>query len=216
MIVAFIITTLLSAMVSAAELLSKFKDEPFAIITRNGTAWLYMLFNVVIACLSLIVILYTDLFPNGGVDLLKAAACAGLGSTIIMRSKFFKININGKEAAIGPEIIINTFLETMEKRIDRDRALQRKVLVEQYMGEVNFSEKKGYVETTLIASLQTNSPEFTKTIMDEIEKINNSDIEDRQKSYALGYLILDVIGEKFLRSLFKKEKKNSKDMTIGK
>jgi hypothetical protein len=202
MIIAYLITIFISLLVAIAELFTKFRDEPFEVF-KKSPAWLYLLFNLAIASLSLYMLTKTTLFNAANeLDSLKAALTAGLGSTILMRSKFLKINLNGQEAAIGPEIIINVFLETLEHSIDRNRALIRKQLVEQQMEEIDFHKAKDYVVTTIIASSQAMSPEETKRLMEEAEKIAASPIAELEKSCALGYLVLDTRGEKFLKALF--------------
>ena len=70
------------------------------------------------------------------------------------------------------------------------------------MADIDFSKAGDYVVTTIIASLQTASPKTTKRLMDESDKIGKSPIGDIEKGYALGYLILDIMGEKFLKGLF--------------
>jgi hypothetical protein len=200
---AYLIAVFLSLLVAVAELLSKFKDEPFKIIGKNPFAWFYILFNVIIGAVSLYLLYRTNLFGTTEYDLIKAAFTAGLGSTVLMRSKFFKTQFNGKDIAIGPEFIINVFLETLETMIDRDRALERKNLVEKHMSDIDFSTAKDYVITTILASSQTHSPEVTKEIMEEADKIEKSQMSDIDKSYALGYLIMDYMGERFLKEMFK-------------
>jgi hypothetical protein len=206
--IAYLITIFLSLLVAVAELFTKFRDEPFDVL-KKSPAWVYLLMNGVIACLTLYMLTKTNLFnPTNELDSLKAALTAGLGSTILMRSKFLKINLNGQEAAIGPEIIINVFLETLERNIDRNRALERKQIVEQCMTDIDFNKAKDYIVTTILASRQIVSADETKKVMTEAEKIVNSPIDELEKSYALGYLVLDTMGEKFLKSLFDRKNKS--------
>jgi hypothetical protein len=193
MTAAWLVTLFLGALFGIAELLSKFKDEPFHVIKSNPTAWGYILLNLIIAGTTFYFLTETNLFGKSEADLLKAALIAGLGSSLLMRSKFLKVTISGKEAAIGPEIIINVLLESLEKVIDRERAVVRKNLVEEHMADIDFSKAKGYVLTTIIASSQINSEETTKTLMTEADKIDNSKTEDIEKSYALGYLVIDIM-----------------------
>jgi hypothetical protein len=155
-----------------------------------------------IAGIALKMILMTGMFPSDPMGFLKAALTAGLGSPALMRSKWLKITISGKETAIGPEIIINIFLETLEKRIDRSRAIDRKKLVEDCMADIDFKKAKAYTVTTVIAASQTDTAEAVKNVIDESEKIAGSQMEDEEKSLALGYLVLDKMGEKFLSLLF--------------
>lgn len=207
MIVAYLITVLLSLLLATAELFTKFQDEPLKVVTRYN-AWLYMLLNMAIAALTLYILTQTDLFGTAQqFSGIKAAFTAGLGSATLMRSKFLKIDLNGKEAAIGPEVIINVFLETLERNIDRDRALIRRQFVEQYMADIDFTKAKDYVVQTIIGSSQADSPEDTARLMEDAENIANSPVGEIEKGYALGYLVLDKMGEKFLKSLFNEENK---------
>jgi hypothetical protein len=202
---AYGITIVLSALVAVAELFSKFRDEPFYVL-RRGPGICYVLFNVLIAVIALILIAKTGFIDTATESgWIKGAFAAGLGSTVLMRSKFFKITMNGKELAIGPEFIINLFLETLEKAIDRERALTRKKLVEHCMAEIDFNKAHQYSVTTIIASSQTASDQSVKKLIDDAEKIEKSSMGEIEKSFALGYLILDNMGEKFLQHLFQTE-----------
>ena len=95
------------------------------------------------------------------------------------------------------------------QKIDRERALIRKNIVEKTMAHIDFLKAKGYVETTILASIQNPSPETTKFLMDAIEKIAEStEKQGKEKSLALGYLVLDIMGEKFLQELFNDQNMN--------
>ena len=202
MFAAFLITGILSLLIAVAELFSKFKDEPFKIVGK-GSAVSYVLFNVLIAVAFLYLLMQADLFGTGEkVGWIKASLTAGLGSVVLMRSKFLKININGKEAAIGPEVIINVFLETLEVKIDRERGKVRRDLVEQHMAGIHFEKAAGYVVTTIQGARQTATPEQIKSMLDEIDKIFRVQTDPADKSYALGYMILDMMGEDFLKTMF--------------
>lgn len=203
MLIAYGMTIFISLLVASSELFTKFKDEPFKILTKHKVSWFYLLFNAFIASFCLYMLTQTTIFGTSESEILKAALTAGFGSTILMRSKFMKVNINGKEIAVGPELIINVYLETLERKIDRDRALIRKNVVEHCMSEIDFHKARGYAETTIIASLQNATPERIKHLMDEIKKIESShQMGEKEKSFALGYLVMNIMGEDFLQELF--------------
>ncbi|NJL58626.1 MAG: hypothetical protein HC887_02210 [Desulfobacteraceae bacterium] len=61
MISAWIIALMLSFLFSSAELFSKFKDEPFLILTYKS-AWLYILFNILISGITFYLMQYTEFF----------------------------------------------------------------------------------------------------------------------------------------------------------
>lgn len=204
---ALLLTFALGMLIALAELVSKFQDEPFKIIARNKTAWLYILLNMGVSGVAFYVLIKTDFFGETEVDLIKAAGMAGMGATMLMRSKFLKVNINGKETAVGPEMIIDVFLDSLERRIDRERALVRKQLVETTMHTIDFDKARDYVITTILASSQASSEETTRNLIAEADKITASGMDNRDKSYALGYLILDMMGENFLEHIFSESQK---------
>ncbi len=205
MTIAFIIAIFLSLLVAMAELFSKFRDEPFYVL-KQPSALIYIAFNIGIAVISLVLISKTDFFDmTKELGWIKSALTAGLGSAALMRSKFFKVTMDGKETAIGPEFIINIFLETLERLIDRERARRRKDLVENTMMKIDFSKAKQYVVSTIIASSQLASNETPKKLMKDADSIEHAQTGGMEKSLALGYLILDFMGEKFLKTLFHDE-----------
>lgn len=204
MIVMCFIAAFISLMVAAAELITRIRDLPPHAFLRPPTLF-YLFFNVSLSLIALYILMQTDMFDfSAGLDRIQAALAAGLGSTVLMRSKFFKADINGKEAAIGPEFVINAFLEFLQREIDRDRAIERKRLVEEYMRNIDFQAASVYVLATITASLQENRPDEVE-LLEEITKIAQSDIDEVDKSYSLGYLILDAVGERFLKNMFTRE-----------
>ena len=191
----------LSFLVATAELMSKFRDEPYSLFKHSAT-WLYLIFNGLLALSCLFLLVKTALFGVSEADYVKAGLTAGLGSVVIMRSKFLKLTIGDKETAIGPEIIVNVFLETLETKIDRKRGLQRKKLVEKQMSDINFFKARDYVQTVLVNALQTKSEESIDKLMTAINEIAISELDDIDKSIALGFVILDFTGEDFLKEIF--------------
>lgn len=207
MTAAVMITVLLSVLLAAAELFSKFRDEPFLLV-KSLSAWAYIVLNILIALCTLYLLTRTDILGISETrDLVKAAFISGLGSAVLMRSKFLKINAGGKENAIGPEIIINVFMETLESRIDRERALSRKTLVEKCMADIDFEKTWTYVITTIQGARQIATPESITELLNEVEKIQEGPLDPVNKSQALGYLVLDIIGEAFLKNLFTEQNK---------
>ena len=94
-LIAYLITILLSGLVAVAEIFTKFQDEPFSTI-KKPPAWLYILFNLTVACITLYILIKTDLFDiTTELGWIEAAFTAGLGSTILMRSKLLMTLENG-------------------------------------------------------------------------------------------------------------------------
>ena len=64
--------------------------------------------------------------PNDQLELLQWAAACGFGSSVILRAKLINLKLSdGKELALGPEIVIQTFLSVLDRELDRERAGKR-------------------------------------------------------------------------------------------
>jgi hypothetical protein len=209
-VAAYGIAIIISLLFSIAELFTKFRDEPFLILGKAAT-WLYAVINIAVTAGFMYLLTQTTVVGEQITDLLTASLIAGFGSAVLLRSKFLKVNVGGKEVAIGPEVFVNIFLETLERQIDRERALVRKTLVEEHMADIDFNKAKTYVTSTIIAGSQLESNR-TQEIQDEIKKIDEVNFSNREKSYALGYLILDLMGEKYLKAFF--NNKNSQEYKV--
>ena len=200
-IAAYILAIALGLLFSIAELFTKFKDDPLAILGRLAT-WVYVLINIAVTAGIMYLLTETTIIGQKIPDMLTASLAAGFGSAVILRSKFLKVNVGGNEVAIGPEVFVNIFLDALERRLDRERALVRKSLVEDYMADIDFTKAKTYVLTTIIASSQLESNASIDKIKADVDNLAASKFTNKEKSYALGYMILDLMGEKFLRNIF--------------
>ena len=76
------------------------------------------------------------------------------------------------------------------------------------MSGIDFNKAGDYVLTTITGASQLASIEDTKRLVDEFTKIKESSMNNLNKSNSLGYLILDLMGETFLKSFFNKDNKS--------
>lgn len=194
---------LLGTATALAEVIGKFSDEPIkALGTTHAVA--YLLFNGLIAAFALHVLMIYDTPVAGAQDKLKAVIAAGVGSMLIMRSKLFNIKVGGEDVAFGPDQIIKVFFRFMEAEIDRVRAQTRIDFVRRLMSEIDFDRVRNYSQTMLQAA-QALDDKSRQACMDAIKKIVEMPcgVDERQlKSYELGFVLLNTMGENFLAKLF--------------
>ena len=184
------------------EIIGKFPDEPTkALGTR--VACVYLFTNGLMAAFSVKLILLNDLLPNKSEsDQLTLVLAAGLGSMLVMRSKFFNIKVGGEDISVGPEQIIKVFFQYMERAIDRVRATSRVDFIKAVMNNINFEDIYDYTVTMLHASQVL--PVNVKTELEgQIKNLRDEEPDDPQlKSYQLGFLLLNRMGEDFVSQLF--------------
>ncbi|MCA1556661.1 MAG: hypothetical protein LC747_08240 [Acidobacteria bacterium] len=194
---------MLGMLTAFAEIIGKFSDEPIKSL-RTPHALFYHLLNGSISALALFVLKTYGMLPTNNQEKLQLVLIAGLGSMLVMRSKLFNLKIGGEDVALGPEQIINVFFRFMESEIDRIRAQSRIDFVRERLFNVDFDKVHDYSVTMLRAAQALDTQEKCKAA---IQTLRAEQFGDRQmKSYALGFLLLNKMGENFVDKLFDKDK----------
>ena len=203
---------LLGMVTAFAEIINKFDDEPMKAL-KTLPALLYHVLNGLIAVFALYLLALvagkSRTFDGvGEMDKLKYAMAAGFGAMLIMRSKLFNIKVGDDNVSFGPEQIINTLFSFMESAIGRIRASERRTFIEQRMKDIDFSKVYEHSVMTLRRALRLNGDD--KSLMDLQAVKQNFDSlgspqpnpEIQLRSYELGYVVYDRMGEEFVSQLF--------------
>lgn len=192
---AFVILT--AGLAAAAELMSRYRDEPFASLLNRYAAW-YLGINGAIA---LGVYQLFALGENGAPLLADQpvvnALFAGTGAMLVLRSKLFTVRSeDGKESSAGPAIAVDWFLTVLDRQIDRLRAAKRHDLVATQLNEVtNYAEAVSYFQMSLL-SFQNLSEGDKSALSDVVEQYRDNEAwSDRLKTLAIGFAILTIAGE---------------------
>jgi hypothetical protein len=188
-----------------AEITNKFSDEPIKAL-GSMEALAYHLLNGAVACGALMTLLAYGVKANATIDKIKLVAVAGFGSMLIMRSKLFNVKLDDTEVAFGPEQVVTLFFRFMERAIDRLRAQARVALVTRQMNNLNFDKIKDYTKS-MLQSAQTWNKDDREQVCKEIDEISSQQHSEPQlKSFDLGFLLLNKMGEDFLTTLYQPRK----------
>jgi hypothetical protein len=191
---------LLGALTAFTEIISKFRDEPIKSF-RTKEALFYHAFNGAISMFALYVLMLYWKAPAEPLDQMKAVLVAGLGAMLIMRSRLFNIKLEKEDISFGPEQFVKVFLRFMEQAIDRVRAQARVEFVRKSMDSIDASKVEEYSLTMLEAS-QALDEKKKEDMKQKIPKICREQGDKQLKSYRLGFLLLDEMGEDFVERLF--------------
>ncbi len=196
---------MLGMLTAFSEIVSKFSDEPIKAL-GSAEALAYHLTNGAIACFALMLLSASGFGASTLLDKIKLVTAAGLGSMLIMRSRLFNAKVAGEDVAFGPEQIVRLFFRFMERSIDRIRAEARVEFVTEQMSDLDFDKIYDYTVTMLNAAQAWDEKEKEKTLkqIEEIKKSNLSNME--LKSFELGFILLNTMGEAFLSTLYVEKK----------
>lgn len=196
------------ASVGAAEILSRYKDEPFiAIMSPPGLRYLGLNAGMSLAAFYILYHFRQTVMIE---DPLTMSVVAGFGAMVVMRSKFFNFKTEkGETYAVGPDAVLTTFLASVDRQIDRYRASRRQDLV--------------YEETQSVIDPQ-NAPEFLKTFLVSYQNLSNDErafvdseikriyegadfTSPRLKFMVIAFGFLNIMGEKNFKALVDQLKK---------
>ncbi len=207
--VAYLVSVVLGALVGAVEVFQRYRAEPFlALLNRWGGA--YVAFNAVVAAAAFWVAVEAEALnsSSGTLTLLRWAAVAGFGSAALLRAKLLNIKLSdGKEVALGPEIVVQTFLAILDRELDRYRARRRFDTVRKLLLGVDFERAKLRLPLQVFQAMQTVTEEETQRLMNGVAEVDEmATLSSQDKSYLLGFYLLDLVGEDFLSEILDKHR----------
>jgi gamma-glutamyl AIG2-like cyclotransferase len=196
----YLFAFLLGFATAFAELVTKFTDEPLKAIGTTQ-AFAYHLVNGSVSALALWVLEINGAKVDTPLAVAQAVATAGLGSMLILRSKLFNFKVNDKEVSFGPEQLVKVFFSYMESAIDRIRSRYRVEFVKTVMDNVSFNGVYAYTKAMLDAA-QALPKDDKESLLHEIDSLNDDVDEVQNKSYRLGFLLMNAMGEDFVSELY--------------
>jgi hypothetical protein len=190
---------------SLIELLSRYRDEPLKVIATSQFAWVYLLLNGLMGIGAHAVLLDSG-FTTIDTPTSRASLAVGSGvsAALILRSRVFTARLGDEQVSIGPGYIVDQLLGIIDAQIDRRRALQRVSIVVGIMDGKDFDGSRIHAATMITGSRQNLSLQDQKDLANQIREVVDRKIPDQEKSYALGFILLDFMGEEFLQAVASK------------
>lgn len=196
-IVAFVI----GAAFGATELLSRYKDDPGETL-RSGSGLLYMAVNGGAAALAYWLMQVFD-FHFGTQEGLRRdviqTAVAGLAAMAFFRTSFLNVRSGSNDISVGPNLILESFLQTIDRHHDRRMAAPRSKLAASIMNGVSFERAQFSLPEHCLSLMQNISPDEQAALGDSVKGIAEDPSNDRAKSINLGLTLLNLFGEEVLR-----------------
>jgi hypothetical protein len=202
----WLFTGLLGALISSAEIISRYRDEPEYAL-RTWASVFYLLLN---AMASVVALAFIRLFgwTFGASDPATIgwlqAGVAGIGAMTILRASLFSVKNGNDTVPIGLGRFLDVLLESVDRAVDRKRAEERGKAVSEIMKDVVFEKSYQALPAYCLALLQ-NLPQSDQDMLGK--KIGllytTEGISPRIKSQLLGIALLNLVGENVLRAAVK-------------
>lgn len=201
--------SLVGVVVGAVEILQRYRDAPFRAVF-NGWGIGYVVLNAAVSFGAFWVLQHWIDSPASGASaqpdtlrLLGLAAGAGFGGAAVMRARLATIRLpTGQEFGFGPVIVIETLLSVVDRQLDRQLASERYRTVHELMEGIDFERAKKRLPRELFLAMQSVPEEEAEQVARPIDEIDRmDDLDSQDKSYLLGYCLLDLVGKEFLASV---------------
>jgi hypothetical protein len=202
----WLVAGLLGAIISSAEIISRYRDEPQYAL-RTWPSVFYMLVNALasIGTLAFIRIVNWTFGINDPLLLGWAQVfVAGFGAMAILRASLFSVQVGDEVVPIGLKHYLDVLLASVDRAVDRRRAEERGKAVGLIMANVVFEKAYQALPAYCLALLQNLSQADQDQLGKKIGLLYNSaGINPRIKSLLLGIALMNLVGENVLRAAVK-------------
>ena len=191
-------------MVGASEIMSRYRDEPFrAIFSPPGR--IYMLLNGLISAFAYLLLLKyrSAVLPALSTDNLMTSVFAGFGAMMFMRSKLFSFRTEGGESfSVGPDAVLSTFLNSVNRRVDRFLSDIRQDIVYQEAVTILRPEDAPKFLEIYLTAYQNIPADEKKGLAEDIQAVlNRTDLDPKLKLMAISFGFMNIGGHRNFRSL---------------
>lgn len=191
----------LGVLVGTAELVSRYRDTPSALLTV-ASAWFYAGINGAAAGGALL-LSHTFGWTFGATDPDSVAVAqvlvAAFGALALFRSSLLNVRVGDQDVGVGPSTVLAVLLTAADRGVDRTRAGERSRQVSTIMRDISFDRAHLALPAFCLALLQNSSTTEQQELGEAVRALADSSMTDAQKSYALGILLLNIVGPDVLR-----------------
>jgi hypothetical protein len=104
---------------------------------------------------------------------------------------------------------VQTVLSVLDRELDRLRAQDRFQTVRTLLAGIDFEKAKLRLPLQVFQAMQTVTEEETQKLMKRVAEVDDMKTLDSQdKSYLLGFYLLDLVGEEFLTAILSEHRKD--------
>ena len=195
----WVAVAVLGGVVGASELISRYKDNPFAAI-KTLPAIFYIVINSAASLGALGLIHAGKWFETSH---WTQILMAGVSAMAFFRTSLFVVRAGDRDVGVGPSGFLQIFLTAADRAVDRKRAAARSEAVAKVMKEVDFPKALRALPPFCLALMQNVSPEDQQVLKRVVEDLEKRDAEPSVRALLLGIELMNVVGVDVLTTAVK-------------
>lgn len=194
----YLCALLLGGAVGWTELAGRYRDDPTGPL-GTWAGWTYIAVNAGAAAVALAIVHKAGLGTETGLPVaLAQVMLAGIGAMAFFRSAVFNIRLGGSDVPVGPAMVLQVILAASDRAYDRKRAADRSGAVARIMQDVAFERAKQALPAYCLSLMQNVSPTEADKLGADVQELAAAEMGPRSKSYNLGLLLMNLVGEETL------------------
>jgi hypothetical protein len=182
---------LLGGMVGASELVSRYKDDPWASM-KSRPASFYIAINGLASIAALGLIRHMKEFSE--TSRWTQILMADVSAMAFFRTSLFVVRAGDRDVGVGPSAFLQIFLTAADRSVDRRRAADRSDAVAEVMKDVDYTKASRALVPYCLALMQNVSPEDQQVLDRVLEALDKRDAEPSVKAMLLGIELNNVVG----------------------
>ena len=195
----WVAVAMLGGIVGASELISRYKDNPFAAI-KTWPAIFYIAINSVASLGALGLIHAGKWFETSH---WTQILMAGVSAMAFFRTSLFVVRAGDRDVGVGPSGFLQIFLSAADRSVDRARAAARSDAVAKVMKEVDFPKALRALPPFCLALMQNVSQEDQQELGRALKDLDEGPAEPSVKALLLGIELINVVGVDVLKTAVK-------------
>jgi hypothetical protein len=189
----------LGGVVGSSELISRYKDDPWATI-RTWPAVVYVAINSLASAGALGLIRANGWF---GSSRWTQILMAGVSAMAFFRTSLFVVRAGDRDVGVGPSGFLQIFLGAADRSVDRTRAAARSDAVAEVMKGVDYAKARRALPPYCLTLMQNVPPEDQQVLERSLEALDKRDAEPSVKALLLGLELINVVGMDVLTTAVK-------------
>ena len=190
---------LLGALVGIAELVSRYRDAPWKVLT-NGPAAAYIAVNGAAAAVAMGLIRAFGWKFGAAADTVRPTQVlvAGIGAMALFRTSLFTVRAGDKDIGVGPARFLQIFLDAADREVDRVRARSRSQHVGQLMDGLDYRKASEGLVPYCLALMQNVPKEEQERLREPLVLLDGATFDEAIKVRILGLHLMKVVGPEVL------------------
>jgi len=197
----YFICACIGVAVGASELVTRYRDEPIKAFGAIA-AWAYVAVNAGAAIGALYLVKTFQLsmgMKEAGSRAAVQVMVSGISAMAIVRSSIVNPKLDGKVKIVGPAAILDSFLNSATRSIDKRQGVRLSRKVTPIMQNVSFEAARRPLVDICIELMPNMPTAEVQQLRKEVAELAQEDETSLHKTLRLGFKLYKAVGENILR-----------------